>query len=58
MGPWLEKARRNKRAASIKKRERGRGGGLKITEQRDKGNSEAEKLCFFLIQCQSKRDAR
>lgn len=27
-------------------------------EGRDKGNSEAEKLCFLLIQCQSDRTIR
>ena len=61
MGPWLEKARRNKRVAS-RERERERGGGPRATqgsgEGRDKGNSRAEKLCFLLVQWQAERAAR
>lgn len=54
-GPWLEKARGNKRVASGKKR-KGGGGGRgdgwlteNNREEKDKGNSRAEKLCFHVI---------
>lgn len=62
-GPWLEKARRNKRAASSEKEKEREGRRAENNrgerrEGRDKGNSEAEKLCFLLIQCQSERAAR
>lgn len=48
---------KERRAAKERERERERGGGPKITEGRgrDKGNSEAEKLCFLLIHCPSEK---